>query len=89
MGERVRFGSARPGVRRELVSVLRSVGTGGAAGRLCDICEHAADEIESLERKISRIGGVLVDVLEWADAQDPELRPDWVEKLTAAVEDEC
>ena len=86
MGERVRVGSARPGVRRELVSVLRSVGTGGIATQCI---RHAADEIESLERKISRIGGVLVDVLEWADAQDPELRPGWVEKLTAAVEDEC
>ena len=85
MGERVRFGSARPAVRRELVSVLR----GGSPLAVAAAGEHAADEIESLERKISRIGGVLVDVLEWADAQDPELRPDWVDKLTAAVEDEC
>lgn len=49
----------------------------------------AADRLDALQSKISRIGGVLVEVLEWADAQDPELRPDWVEKLTAAVEDEC
>ena len=81
MAKRVRFGAARPAVRRELVAVLRK------GGDLLQ--EHAADEIESLERKISRIGGVLVEVLEWADAQDPELRPDWVDELTAAAEDEC
>lgn len=80
MGERVRFGSARPGIRRELVATLRLGGD--------RLEEHAADEIESLERKISRIGGVLVDVLEWADAQDPELRPEWVDDLTLAVEEE-
>lgn len=49
----------------------------------------AADRLDALQSKITLIGGVLVDALEWADAQDPELRPDWVEKLTAAVEDEC
>lgn len=80
MGERVRFGSARPAIRRELVAVLRKGGN--------MLHEHAADEIESLERKISRIGGVLVEVLAWAHAQDEELLPGWVEKLTAAVEDE-
>lgn len=86
MGKRVRFGAARPAVRRALVAELRS-----EAERLGrdPLVSHAADEIESLERKISRIGGVLVDVLAWADAQDPELAPDWVEKLAAAVEDEC
>lgn len=87
MGKRVRVGSARPGVRRELVALLRSLVSGDPLD--CRLTEHAADEIESLERKISLIGGVLVDVLEWADAQDPELRPDWVDALTAAVEDEC
>lgn len=87
MGERVRFGAARPAVRRELVAVLRRLASGEPVDHR--LTEHAADEIESLERKISRIGGVLVEVLEWADAQDLELRPDWVEKLTAAVEDEC
>lgn len=83
---RVRVGSARPAVRRAIVAELRSEASriGGDI-----LLANAAAEIESLERKISRIGGVLVDVLEWADAQDPELRPDWVEKLTAAVEDEC
>lgn len=50
---------------------------------------HASDHLTALQSKISRIGGVLVDVLEWADAQDPELRPGWVDELTAAVEDEC
>lgn len=80
MSERVRLGSARPGVRRSIVKALRESTDFVQCG--------AADEIESLERKISRIGGVLVEVLEWADAQDPELRPDWVEKLTAAVEGE-
>ncbi len=86
MGERVRFGVARPAVRRALVAELRSEAV--RLGR-DPLVAHAADEIESLERKISRIGGVLVEVLEWAAAQDPALRPDWVEKLTAAVEDEC
>lgn len=81
MSERVRFGSARPGVRRSIVKALRES---------TDFVQcQAADEIESLERKISRIGGVLVEVLAWAHAQDEELLPDWVEKLTAAVEDEC
>lgn len=85
MGERVRFGAARPAVRREIVKALR-----------CDyetrqdiLSDQAACEIESLERKISRIGGVLTEVLAWAHAQDEELLPGWVEKLTAAVEDEC
>ena len=81
MGERVRVGSARPGVRRELVAVLRKSGD--------PLQEHAADEIESLERKISRIGGVLVDVLEWAESQDEDLAPAWVEQLSAAVTGEC
>lgn len=50
---------------------------------------RAANKIHAMQAKMDRIGGVLVEVLEWADAQDPELRPDWVEKLTIAVEDEC
>lgn len=87
MAERVRVGSARPGVRRELVAVLRSLASGEPLD--CRLTEHAADEIESLERKISRIGGVLVEVMEWAEAQDEDLVPDWVEKLSAAVTDEC
>lgn len=83
MSERVRFGSARPGVRRSIVKALRESTDFVQCG--------AADEIESLERRISRIGGVLVEVLEWADTLYPpgEARPDWVEKLTIAVEDEC
>lgn len=87
MGERVRIGSARPGVRRELVAVLRSLASGEPVDHR--LTEHAADEIESLERKISRIGGVLVEVMEWAQAQDEDLVPDWVEKLSAAVTEEC
>lgn len=86
MVERVRFGSARPAVRRALVAELRS-----EAERLGrdPLVAHAADEIESLERKISRIGGVLVEVMGWAQAQDEDLVPDWVEKLSAAVKEEC
>lgn len=87
MSERVRFGSARPGVRRELVALLCRLVADGEAGRLCRVCEHAADEMESLERKISRIGGVLVDVLEWSGQTG--IQPPWLDALTAAVEDEC
>ena len=84
MSERVRVGSARPGVRRAIVAELRSEASriGGDI-----LLANAADEIESLERKISRIGGVLVDVLEWADRTG--IQPPWLDALTAAVEDEC
>lgn len=51
--------------------------------------QHALELIESLELKISRIGGVLVDVLEWAEAQDEDLVPDWVENLSAAVTEDA
>lgn len=47
--------------------------------------QHALELIESLEEKICRIGGVLVEVMEWAEAQDEDLVPDWVEKLSSAV----
>lgn len=84
MGKRVRLGAARPTVRQELVAELRS-----EAERLGrdPLVAHAADEIESLERKISRIGGVLVDVLEWSSRTG--IQPPWLERLTIAVEDEC
>lgn len=73
----------------ELVARLLAAGDRADPGDPCALYYDAADALKACQRKISRIGGVLVDVLEWADAQDPELRPDWVEKLTAAVEDEC
>ena len=49
---------------------------------------RAANKIHAMQAKMDRIGGVLMEVLEWADAQDEDLVPDWVEKLTAAVEGE-
>lgn len=63
-----------------LARAMRALGT--------TVHHKAADELERLQSKISRIGGVVVDVLEWADAQDPELRPEWVDDLTLAVEEE-
>lgn len=49
----------------------------------------AADRLDALQSKITRIGGVLVDVLEWAEAQDEDMVPDWVEKLSAAVTEQA
>lgn len=84
MEERVRFGAARPAVRKELVAELRS-----EADRLGrdPLVEHAADEIESLERRIGRILDVLVDVKDWSRATS--LQPPWLVRLITAAEDEC
>ena len=73
----------------ELIERLTAAGDRADPGEPCALYYDAADALKEYRRKIGRIGSVVVDVLEWADAQDTELRPDWVDKLTAAVEDEC
>lgn len=84
MTERVRFGAARPAVRRDLVSELRS-----EAERLGrdPLVAHAADEIESLERRIERVLDVLEDVKDWSRATG--IQPPWLVRLITAAEDEC
>lgn len=79
MGERVRFGSARPAIRRELVAVLRKGGN--------MLHEHAADEIESLERRIELVLDVLEDVKDWS--RETGSQPHWLVRLITAAEDEC
>lgn len=54
-----------------------------AANAAC--VSRAASKIHAMQSKITRIGAVFIDVLEWAEAQDEDLVPDWVEKLSAAV----
>lgn len=84
MAERVRFGAARPAVRRELVSELRS-----EAERLGrdPLVAHAADEIESLERRIELVLDVLEDVKDWS--RETGSQPHWLVRLITAAEDEC
>lgn len=73
----------------ELVARLLAAGDRADPGDPCALYYDAADALKAYQRKISRIGGALVEVMEWAEAQDEDLVPDWVEKLSAAVTDEC
>lgn len=84
MEKRVKFGAARPAVRQELVAELRS--EADSLGR-DPLVAHAADEIESLERRIDRILDVLVDVKDWSLATG--IQPPWLVRLITAAEDEC
>jgi len=42
---------------------------------------------EKLQALLTRLNGVCLEVLEWADAQDEERRPEWVEKLERVMEE--
>jgi hypothetical protein len=47
-------------------------------------------QLITAERKaamLARLQGVCVEVMEWADAQDEERRPEWVEKLERVLEE--
>jgi len=40
-----------------------------------------------LEERLLRLRAACLDVLDWADAQDEERRPAWVDRLTSVMED--
>jgi hypothetical protein len=51
------------------------------------VLNNAIAELQSLRARLMRLQAVCVEVMEWADAQDEERRPEWVEKLERVLED--
>ena len=43
--------------------------------------------VQLLEKRLLRLRAACLDVLDWADAQDEERRPEWVDRLTLVMED--
>jgi len=41
-----------------------------------------------LEKRLLRLRAACLDVLDWAEAQDEERRPEWVDRLTLVMEDQ-
>ncbi len=44
--------------------------------------------VQLLEARLLRLRAACLDVLDWADAQDEERRPEWVDRLTLVMEDQ-
>jgi hypothetical protein len=51
------------------------------------VLNNAIAELQSLRARLMRLQAVCVEVMDWADAQDEERRPEWVEKLERVLED--
>ena len=43
--------------------------------------------VQLLEARLLRLRAACLDVLDWADAQDEERRPEWVDRLTSVMEE--
>ena len=52
------------------------------------VLNNAIAEIQSLRARLLRLQAACVEVLDWAEAQDEERRPEWVERLTLVMEDQ-
>ena len=44
--------------------------------------------VQLLEKRLLRLRAACLDVLDWAEAQDEERRPEWVDRLTLVMEDQ-
>lgn len=52
------------------------------------VLNNAIAEIQSLRARLLRLQAACVEVLDWAEAQDEERRPEWVDRLTLVMEDQ-
>jgi hypothetical protein len=51
------------------------------------VLNNAIAELQSLRARLMRLQSACEEVLDWADDQDEERRPEWVEKLERVLED--
>jgi hypothetical protein len=50
------------------------------------VLNNAIAELQSLRARLMRLQAVCVEVMDWAEAQDEERRPEWVDRLTRVME---
>jgi len=51
------------------------------------VLNNAVAALQSLRARLMRLQAACVEVLDWADAQDEERRPEWVDRLTRVMEE--
>lgn len=51
------------------------------------VLNNAIADILALRARLMRLQAACVEVLDWAEAQDEERRPEWVDRLTLVMED--
>jgi len=44
---------------------------------------------QTLQARLTRLQAACLDVLDWADAQDEERRPEWVDRLASVMEEQA
>jgi hypothetical protein len=52
------------------------------------VLNNAITELQSLRARLMRLQAACVEVMDWAEAQDEERRPEWVDRLTLVMEDQ-
>lgn len=52
------------------------------------VLNNAIAELQSLRARLMRLQAACVEVMDWAEAQDEERRPEWVDRLTLVMEDQ-
>jgi hypothetical protein len=52
------------------------------------VWNNAIAELQALRARLLRLQAACVEVLDWAEAQDEERRPEWVDRLTLVIEEQ-